>query len=83
MTLCILRVQDVLDSAWSSLRERREELRESLDLQQTYEGLLQGLANLAELGRERLQRSQGLEAHSRSELQDHLNSHKANSHYSN
>ncbi|KAJ8411705.1 hypothetical protein AAFF_G00153430 [Aldrovandia affinis] len=71
------KLEDVLDSAWSSLRERRGELRESLDLQQKYEGLLQGLANLAELGQDRLQRSQGLEAHSRAELQDHLSRHKS------
>ncbi|KAG5857708.1 hypothetical protein ANANG_G00022250 [Anguilla anguilla] len=70
------KLEDVLDSAWSSLRERQEGLRESLDLQQKYEGLLQGLASLTELGRERLGRSQGLVEHSRTELQDHLSSHK-------
>ncbi|KAJ8288954.1 hypothetical protein COCON_G00016130 [Conger conger] len=71
------KLEDVLDSAWSSLRERRGELRESLELQQQYEGLLQGLASLAELGRERLGRSLGLVEHSRAELQDHLSRHQS------
>ncbi|KAG9336608.1 hypothetical protein JZ751_002955 [Albula glossodonta] len=71
------KLEDVLDSAWSSLRERREELRKSLGLQQKYDVLLQGLTSLAELGRERLECSQGLMAHTRAELQDHLSRHQS------
>ncbi|KAJ8290336.1 hypothetical protein GJAV_G00011560 [Gymnothorax javanicus] len=73
----IHKLEDVLDCAWGSLRERRGELREDLDLSQKYEGLIQGLASLAELGRERLGRCQGLVEHSRAELEEHLSYHKS------
>ncbi|KAG7466266.1 hypothetical protein MATL_G00163020 [Megalops atlanticus] len=73
----VTKLEDVLDSTWSSLRERREELRERLGLEQRFEELLQGLAGLVEIGRERLARTRGLRARTRAELQDHLSRHKS------
>uniref|UniRef100_W5MW17 Spectrin repeat containing, nuclear envelope 2a n=1 Tax=Lepisosteus oculatus TaxID=7918 RepID=W5MW17_LEPOC len=76
LMLEVTKLEDVLDSAWSSLHERREELTESLHLERHYGQLLQGLASLVDMGRHRATLDPRLALHSHTDLQGYLQKHK-------
>ncbi|MBN3317201.1 SYNE2 protein, partial [Atractosteus spatula] len=76
LMLEVTKLEDVLDSAWSSLHERREELTESLHLERHYGQLLQGLASLVDMGRHRATLDPRLALHSHTDLRGYLQKHK-------
>ncbi|XP_048840968.1 nesprin-2 isoform X16 [Brienomyrus brachyistius] len=71
-----IQLEDLLNTACTSLQSQQGALQEQLDQQLQYEQRLHGLASLVELGWERLTRSQHVQLRSQDELQGLLSSHK-------
>ncbi|XP_033028646.1 nesprin-2 [Lacerta agilis] len=71
------KLEDVLDDLWEILQDKQKELTSPLISEQQYEALLQGLAELADLGREKVAQEIKLKATSRTNLQFHLQNHKS------
>ncbi|XP_060127427.1 nesprin-2 isoform X4 [Zootoca vivipara] len=71
------KLEDVLDDLWEILQDKQKELASPFICEQQYEALLQGLAELADLGREKVAQEIKLKATSRTNLQFHLQNHKS------
>ncbi|XP_054826558.1 nesprin-2-like isoform X2 [Eublepharis macularius] len=72
----IYKLEDVLDDLWGNLRAKQRELTSPFISEQQYEALLQGLAELVELGQEKVTQAMKLKTTSRPSLQFHLQDHK-------
>uniref|UniRef100_A0A670I786 Spectrin repeat containing nuclear envelope protein 2 n=1 Tax=Podarcis muralis TaxID=64176 RepID=A0A670I786_PODMU len=73
----LFQFQDVLDDLWEILQDKQKELTSPFISEQQYEALLQGLAELSDLGREKVAQEIKLKATSRTTLQFHLQNHKS------
>nr|XP_023668622.1 nesprin-2-like isoform X2 [Paramormyrops kingsleyae] len=71
-----VQLEDLLNTACTSLQSQQGGLQEQLEQQLQYEQRLHGLTSLVELGWERLIRSQHVQLRSQDELQAVLSSHK-------
>uniref|UniRef100_A0A670I6Q1 Spectrin repeat containing nuclear envelope protein 2 n=1 Tax=Podarcis muralis TaxID=64176 RepID=A0A670I6Q1_PODMU len=79
----LFQFQDVLDDLWEILQDKQKELTSPFISEQQYEALLQGLAELSDLGREKVAQEIKLKATSRTTLQFHLQNHKVLSFFCN
>ncbi|XP_061468359.1 nesprin-2 isoform X2 [Rhineura floridana] len=73
----VYKLEDVLDDLWEILRAKQRELTSPFINEQQYEALLQGLAELVDLGREKVAHVSKLKTISRPNLQFHLQNHKS------
>ncbi|XP_039597030.1 nesprin-2 isoform X4 [Polypterus senegalus] len=73
----IYKLEDALDHTCITLRAKKGELKESLAVENQYERLLNGLADLVEVGRAKLVPSQRLTVPSQAALKTHLKKHKS------
>uniref|UniRef100_A0A8C4STG8 KASH domain-containing protein n=1 Tax=Erpetoichthys calabaricus TaxID=27687 RepID=A0A8C4STG8_ERPCA len=73
----IYKLEDALDNTCITLRAKKGELKESLAVENQYERLLNGLADLVEVGRAKLVPSQPLTVPSQAALKTHLKKHKS------
>uniref|UniRef100_A0A674JUY9 Spectrin repeat containing nuclear envelope protein 2 n=1 Tax=Terrapene triunguis TaxID=2587831 RepID=A0A674JUY9_9SAUR len=72
----VYKLEDVLDDTWGVLRAKYEELNSPFISESQYEGLIRGLAELVDIGREKLAQDPKQLAKSRAILQSHLQNHK-------
>uniref|UniRef100_A0A803TY05 Spectrin repeat containing nuclear envelope protein 2 n=1 Tax=Anolis carolinensis TaxID=28377 RepID=A0A803TY05_ANOCA len=71
------KLEEVLDDLWKILRAKQRELTSPFISEQQYEVLLQGLAELTDLGREKIIQISSLKATNQANLQFHLKNHKS------
>ncbi|XP_034623710.1 nesprin-2 isoform X2 [Trachemys scripta elegans] len=76
----VYKLEDVLDDTWGVLRAKYAELNSPFISESQYEGLIRGLAELVDIGREKLAQDPKQLAKSRAILQSHLQNHKGFSH---
>uniref|UniRef100_A0A8C3ID28 Spectrin repeat containing nuclear envelope protein 2 n=1 Tax=Chrysemys picta bellii TaxID=8478 RepID=A0A8C3ID28_CHRPI len=72
----VYKLEDVLDDTWGVLRAKYAELNSPFISESQYEGLIRGLAELVDIGREKLAQDPKQLAKSRAILQSHLQNHK-------
>ncbi|XP_026579965.1 nesprin-2-like, partial [Pseudonaja textilis] len=72
----VYKLEEVLDDLWEFLRVKQKELNSSFIKEQQCEFLLQGFAELIDLGQKKLVHLSKLKITSRSDLDLHLQSHK-------
>ncbi|XP_042310386.1 nesprin-2 isoform X2 [Sceloporus undulatus] len=71
------KLEEVLDALWRILRAKQRELTSPFISEQQHEALLQGLAELIDLGQEKVIQVSNLKAISQANLQFHLQNHKS------
>ncbi|XP_074986041.1 nesprin-2 isoform X2 [Caretta caretta] len=72
----VYKLEDVLNDTWGVLRAKYMELNSPFISESQYEGLIRGLAELVDIGREKLAQDSKQLAKSRATLQSHLENHK-------
>uniref|UniRef100_A0A8C3T368 Spectrin repeat containing nuclear envelope protein 2 n=1 Tax=Chelydra serpentina TaxID=8475 RepID=A0A8C3T368_CHESE len=72
----VYKLEDVLNDIWGVLRAKYVELNSPFISESQYEGLIHGLAELVDVGREKLGQDSKQLAKSRATLQSHLQNHK-------
>ncbi|XP_039390571.1 nesprin-2 isoform X4 [Mauremys reevesii] len=70
------KLEDVMNVTWGVLRAKYAELNSPFVSESQYEGLIRGLAELVDIGREKLAQDPKQLAKSRATLQSHLQNHK-------
>uniref|UniRef100_A0A8C4VGV8 Spectrin repeat containing nuclear envelope protein 2 n=1 Tax=Gopherus evgoodei TaxID=1825980 RepID=A0A8C4VGV8_9SAUR len=70
------KLEDVMNDIWGVLRAKYAELNSPFISESQYEGLIRGLAELVDIGREKLAQDPKQLAKSRATLQSHLQNHK-------
>uniref|UniRef100_A0A8C6XIP5 KASH domain-containing protein n=1 Tax=Naja naja TaxID=35670 RepID=A0A8C6XIP5_NAJNA len=73
----VYKLEEVLDDLWEFLRVKQKELSSSFIKEQQCEFLLQGFAELIDLGKKKLVHVSKLKITSRSDLELHLQNHKS------
>ncbi|XP_074852445.1 nesprin-2 isoform X5 [Carettochelys insculpta] len=73
----VYKLEDFLDDAWGILRAKYLELNSPFISESHYEGLLHGLLELVDIGREKVAQDSKQLAKSRAALQCHVQNHKA------
>ncbi|XP_063145116.1 nesprin-2 [Candoia aspera] len=73
----VYKLEEVLDDLWEILRVKQKELSSSFINEQQYEALLQGLAELIDLGKGKLAHVSKLKITSQSDLHIYLQNHKS------
>ncbi|XP_075782511.1 nesprin-2 isoform X2 [Pelodiscus sinensis] len=72
----VYKLEDVLDDTWGVLRAKYVELNSPFISESQYEGLIHGLAELLDIGQEKVAQDSKELAKNRATLQSHLQNHK-------
>nr|XP_056707200.1 nesprin-2 [Euleptes europaea] len=72
----VYKLEDALDDLWKTLKTKQRELTSPFISERQYEALLRGLAELVDLGQEKIAQAAELKTSSRPNLRLHLQDHK-------